>query len=165
MLPQSFDELPMNTSEQRETFAALIRQHEPGHPAKIRELLELRDSIGMANTALGMTRSLEYTVQNLDEAAATITANISSTQKRIADLEEQTGQDFEYADKLARLIQRQQEITDALDLSKNQAPTQLGAELSDTTGEVMETEQTLSQVTKSGNSEARRRQVAGGIKT
>jgi predicted nucleic acid-binding Zn-ribbon protein len=84
-------------------------------------------TVGMANTALGMTRSLEYTVQNLDETAATITANISSTKKRIADVEEQTGQSFEYAEKLERLVRRQQEITDALDLSKNQAPAQAEA--------------------------------------
>jgi len=38
----------MNTHEQRETFDALIRQHSPTYPAKLRELLELRDSIAEA---------------------------------------------------------------------------------------------------------------------
>jgi negative regulator of sigma E activity len=38
----------MNAQEQRETFNALIQQHSPIYPAKIRELLELRDSIAEA---------------------------------------------------------------------------------------------------------------------
>jgi len=38
----------MNAHEQRETFAALIRRHAPTYPAKLKELLELRDSIAEA---------------------------------------------------------------------------------------------------------------------
>jgi len=38
----------MNAHEQRETFDALIRQHSPTYPAKIKELLELKDSIAQA---------------------------------------------------------------------------------------------------------------------
>ncbi len=82
-------------------------------------------TISLANTAQGMTRSLEYSVQNLDEAAAKLEENIKSTQKRMAGLQEQTQQPFEYADKLAGLMKRQQDITEALDLTKNQASNQL----------------------------------------
>lgn len=35
----------MNPTEQRESFAALIREHEPLHSPKLKTLLELRDSI------------------------------------------------------------------------------------------------------------------------
>lgn len=92
-------------------------------------------TVGLANTALGMVRSLEYAIQNLDEAAAKCAENIQSAQKRMADLEAQTGQPFEYAEKLSGLLVRQQEITDALDLAKNQAPAQLDAQPAETSTE------------------------------
>jgi len=38
----------MNLTEQRESFAALIRQHEPLHSPKLQTLVELRDSIAEA---------------------------------------------------------------------------------------------------------------------
>jgi hypothetical protein len=44
-------------------------------------------------------------------------------------LQVQAGQPFEYADKLATLAQRQQELVAALDLTKGQAPGALSAEL------------------------------------
>ena len=92
-------------------------------------------TVSVANTALGMIRSLEYSVQNLDEAAAALVENIKATQKRMTGLREQTEQPFEYAEKLAGLVQRQQEITDALDLAKNQAPYQFDSALQETTEE------------------------------
>ncbi len=76
-------------------------------------------TVSLANTALGMIRSLEYTVQNLEETAAKITGNIAEDRKRLDDLRDQIAQPFEYTDKLERLVKRQQEITDALDLAKN----------------------------------------------
>ena len=91
-----------------------------------------------ANTALGTIRSVEYTIQNLDETAATLTENIKSSQKRIAGMQEQAEQPFEYADKLAALAKRQQEITDALDLNKNQASNQLDAQTNEVPEEVVQ---------------------------
>lgn len=38
----------MNLTEQRESFAALVRQHEPLHSPKLQILMELRDSIAEA---------------------------------------------------------------------------------------------------------------------
>ena len=81
-----------------------------------------------ANTALGTIRSVEYTLQNLDEVAASLANSIADTQKHIADLAVQTTQPFEYEERLIALVRRQQEIADALDLTKNQAPQQLAAE-------------------------------------
>lgn len=81
-----------------------------------------------ANTALGTIRSLEFTVQNLDETAAALTRDIAATQKRLTDLQGQLDAPFEYGDKLTSLVKRQQQITDVLDLTKNQAPSQLDAQ-------------------------------------
>lgn len=91
-----------------------------------------------ANTALGTIRSVEYTIQNLDETAATLAENIKSSQKRIAAMQEQVEQPFEYADKLAALVKRQQEITNALDLNKNQASNQLAAQTSEASEETIQ---------------------------
>lgn len=92
----------------------------------------------IANTALGTIRSLEYTVQNLDDSAVALTRNIADTQKRLADLREQVDTPFEYADKLASVTKRQQRITEALDLNKNQAPNQLDAQANEVAEEAIQ---------------------------
>jgi N12 class adenine-specific DNA methylase/TolA-binding protein len=84
----------------------------------------------MANvgtTALGTMRSVEYALQNLEEVAGTVEQRIAETRKRIFDLQVQTGQPFEYEKRLAALSQRQDEIEDALDLTKGQASAQMDA--------------------------------------
>jgi len=81
----------------------------------------------VGNTALGTMRSVEYTIQNLEEAAAGIEQRIANTRERFADLIVQSEQPFEYEARLASLVQRQQEIEAALDLTKSQAPSQLDA--------------------------------------
>jgi paraquat-inducible protein B len=82
----------------------------------------------VGTTALGTIRSVEYVIQNLDETVANLEQQIATTQKRLADLTVQAAQPFEYAERLATLTQRRQEIEDALDLTKNQASAQLGAD-------------------------------------
>jgi len=81
-----------------------------------------------ANTALGTIRSVEYAIQNLDEVASDVAKNIAETGRRITDLTAQTGQPFEYEERLTSLTLRQQEIADALDLTKNQASGQMEAD-------------------------------------
>jgi TolA-binding protein len=120
-------------------------------------------TLGLANTALGMIRSLEYSVQNLDEVAAALTENIKSTQKRITGLREQTEQPFEYAEKLAGLVQRQQEITDALDLSKNQAPNQLESKSGEAEAEVQSESQTVATTHRNGQTHQPTRGVRIGV--
>lgn len=78
----------------------------------------------ITDSALGTTRSLEHMVQTLHEVVSNLERQIQETRKRITDLTAQCDQPFEYADKLAMLLKRQQEITEALDLTKNQAATQ-----------------------------------------
>ncbi len=82
----------------------------------------------VTDTALGTMRSIEHVIQNLDETANDVASNIANTLKRIADLAAQTDQPFEYEERLSTLIRRQQEIADALDLTKNQASAQLEAD-------------------------------------
>ncbi len=82
----------------------------------------------VGETALGTIRSVEYTIQNMDDAAASLENRIAETRKRITDLTTQAGQPFEYDKRFEFLVQRQQEIEEALDLTKNQAPVALETE-------------------------------------
>jgi len=82
----------------------------------------------VGSTALGTIRSIEYAIQNLEEVAANVSNSLADTRKRIDDLSGQAGQPFEYAERLVELMRRQEEIRDALDLTKNQASAQLEAE-------------------------------------
>ena len=83
------------------------------------------------DTALGTMRSVEYAIQSLDETAVTVEHRIAETRKRIFDLQVQTSQPFEYVARLASLSRRQDEIEDALDLTKGQAAAQLDAQRTD----------------------------------
>jgi hypothetical protein len=80
------------------------------------------------DSAHGTIRSVEHTIQHLEELAATLAQNIADTRKRLTDTQAQVEAPFEYAEKLASLVQRQQEIEDALDLTRNQASSQLDGE-------------------------------------
>jgi N12 class adenine-specific DNA methylase len=101
----------------------------------------------VGNTALGTIRSVEYAIQNLDETAANLEGQIVATQKRLADLAAQVAQPFEYEDRLTSLSRRQQEIEDALDLTKNQAGTQREDEALPATLEIeSETEKEVAQI-------------------
>jgi len=82
----------------------------------------------VTDTALGTIRSVEHMLQNLEQTLAEGEQHLADTEKRITDLTGQIGQPFEYAERLAALRRRQQELTEALDLTKNQASAQLGSD-------------------------------------
>jgi hypothetical protein len=82
----------------------------------------------VTDTALGTIRSVEHAVQTLGEVAVNAEKAITDAHKRSHDLNAQVGQPFEYGERLAVLVLRQQEIADALDLTKNQASGHLEAE-------------------------------------
>ena len=84
----------------------------------------------VTDTAHGTIRSVEHTIQHLEEVAETLSRNIADAHKRLADTQAQADAPFEYAGRLAELVQRQQEIEDELDLTKNQASSQLGDDTS-----------------------------------
>jgi len=80
----------------------------------------------VTDTAHGTIRSVEHTIQHLEEVAETLTRNIADTRKRLADSQAQMDAPFEYAERLSALASRQQEIEDELDLTKNQCSARLG---------------------------------------
>jgi len=82
----------------------------------------------ISDSALGTIRSVEHAVQHLDEVAGNLVQSMADTRKRLAETVAQLDAPFEYAEPLARLSQRQQEIEQQLDLTKSQAPSQLEAE-------------------------------------
>ncbi len=84
----------------------------------------------VTDTAHGTIRSVEHTIQHIEDVAENLTRNIGDARKRLADTQTQVDVPFEYAERLAELVQRQQEIEDELDLTKNQASAQLGTETS-----------------------------------
>jgi N12 class adenine-specific DNA methylase/TolA-binding protein len=73
------------------------------------------------DTALGTIRSVEHAIQHLDDLATSLARNIADVRKRLAESQQQANAPFEYAERLATLVQRQEEIEDALDLTKGQA--------------------------------------------
>ena len=82
----------------------------------------------VTDTALGTIRSLEHTLQHLEETAANFAQNLSDTRKRLAETQAQLKAPFEYAERLAFLARRRQEIEEELDLAKDQAPSGLEGE-------------------------------------
>jgi len=79
----------------------------------------------VTDTAHGTIRSVERAIQHLEDVVETLTRNLADARKRLVDTQAQMGAAFEYADRLAELTRRQQEIENELDLTKNQAPGRL----------------------------------------
>lgn len=85
----------------------------------------------VTDTALGTIRSLEATVQGFEERAVKLDADIADAHKRIKELETKVGTPFEKEEHYQSLCRRQSEIEEQLDLTKNQAPSQVEAESPD----------------------------------
>ena len=81
--------------------------------------------LNVAETSLGMIRSLEYLVQNLEERVTYNQRDLADSEKKCRELESKLGQPFEHESKLQSLAQRQQQLEDALDITKNQAANSL----------------------------------------
>jgi N12 class adenine-specific DNA methylase len=99
----------------------------------------------ITETALGTTRSLEYLVQNLEERTERHQRDLAESEKNCRELEAKVGQPFEHEAKLQSLLQRQQELESALDITKNQAPNQLDSAQSEDADESVATKQAHSQ--------------------
>jgi hypothetical protein len=85
-------------------------------------------ALNLAETPLGMIRSLEYLVQNFEERLAHNQRDLADSEKKCRELETKLGQPFEHESKLQSLAQRQQQLEDALDITKNQAANSLSTE-------------------------------------
>src|ERR1700677_2941947 len=81
----------------------------------------------VTDTALGTIRSLESVVQGFEERMARLESDIKDSQKRATELEAKVGAPFEKEELYHHLAKRQSEIEEQLDLTKNQAPSQLEA--------------------------------------
>ena len=79
----------------------------------------------MTDTALGTIRSLESMVQGFEERATRLESDIKDSRKRATELEAKVGAPFEKEERYHKLVTRQSEIEEQLDLTKNQAPSQL----------------------------------------
>lgn len=82
----------------------------------------------LTDTALGTIRSVEHTIQHLEDLTESLVKGMADTRKRLAETHAQVGLPFEYAAQLAGLQRRRSEIEDALDLTKSQAPSRLDSD-------------------------------------
>jgi len=96
----------------------------------------------VTDTALGTIRSLESEVQGFEERAARMESDIKDSQKRGVELEAKVGAPFEKEERYHKLVNRQSEIEEKLDLTKNQAPVQVESATDDETEEKNLEEQT-----------------------
>jgi N12 class adenine-specific DNA methylase len=85
----------------------------------------------VTDTALGTIRSLESTVQGFEERIERLTMDITDASKRVKELGEKVGAKFEREGRFHELARRQSEIEEKLDLTKNQAPSQIDATSND----------------------------------
>ena len=89
-------------------------------------------SARVTDTALGTIRSLEANVQGFEERASKLEYDITDATKRAKELETKVGAHFEREERYQQLTRRQSEIEEKLDLTKNQAPSQVDADAPDT---------------------------------
>jgi N12 class adenine-specific DNA methylase/predicted O-methyltransferase YrrM len=100
-------------------------------PERVKELVLRGKNAYVANISdspLGTISSLEHVVRSLDERMAECRNDLTGTKLRLAELQPHAHKPFEHEEKLNSLIRRQQEIVQALDLTKNQASNNLAAE-------------------------------------
>jgi hypothetical protein len=100
-------------------------------------------SARVTDTALGTVRSLEVTVQGFEERAERLEMDITDANKRVKELGEKVGAKFEREDRYQQLTRRQSEIEEKLDLTKNQAPSQVEATENTQTEAVIEKTQPI----------------------
>ena len=81
----------------------------------------------VTDTALGTVRSLEANIQGFEERASKLEYDIADANKRAKELETKVGAHFEREERYQQLTRRQSEIEEKLDLTKNQAPSQVEA--------------------------------------
>jgi len=102
--------------------ASRFQQHHRNGFARQKQLQR-----SVTDTALGTVRSLEATVQGFEERAERLALDITDANKRVRELGEKVGAKFEREDRFQELTRRQSEIEEKLDLTKNQASSQVDA--------------------------------------
>jgi hypothetical protein len=117
-------------------FALSIRSSQWGAPELILKGKN-RYTVGATETPLGMIRSLEYLVQNMEGQLADKQTELANAEKQREELKGKIGQPFEHETKLQSLVARQSELDEKLDISKNQAGNSLAAEVAEPVSEVV----------------------------
>ncbi|MGH7988990.1 MAG: DEAD/DEAH box helicase, partial [Limisphaerales bacterium] len=101
-------------------------------------------SVDATETPLGMVRSLEYLVQNMESQLTDKQNELANAEKQRDELKDKIGQPFEHEAKLQTLIARQNELDKKLDITKNQAASSLAAEATEPAVEVESEDETES---------------------
>ncbi len=99
-------------------------------------------TLNAVESALGMIRSLEYLVQNMEGQLTDNQNELAAAKKQRDELKNKFGQPFEHETKLQSLVVRQTELDAKLDISKNQAANSLAAEATETIAEAVAEDQT-----------------------
>ncbi len=102
----------------------------PGFNNTVEVVVRAKSGYGarVTDTALGTIRSLEATIQGFEERDAKLESDIADAHKRATELETKVGAPFENEERYQQLSDRQNEIEEKLDLTKNQAPSQVEAD-------------------------------------
>lgn len=77
---------------------------------------------------IGIITSLEHAARDIEARLDARRHDLAQTQKNLADLSALLGKPFEHEVRYRELLTRQAELVQALDLTKNQAPSELAAE-------------------------------------
>jgi hypothetical protein len=77
----------------------------------------------------GIIRSLEHAVASIEDRIFAREADLVQTSKNLNDLSALVGQPFEHATRLEELLVRQGELVQSLDLTKNQASSELDSDV------------------------------------
>ena len=99
-------------------------------------------SARVTDSALGTIRSLEVNIQGFEERATRLETDITDAHKRVNELGEKVGAKFEREERFQHLSRRQSEIEEKLDLTKNQAPSQVDADAPDENAQKISEKQT-----------------------
>jgi TolA-binding protein len=120
-------------------------------PERVKELVLRGKNAYIANISdapLGTISSMEHVVRSLDERMDECLNDVAQTKHRLEELQPHAHKPFEHEEKLKGLIQRQQEIVQALDLTKNQASNSLAAEPTPVVEESVQERQSITPANK-----------------
>jgi hypothetical protein len=110
------------------TFAGFTLQIWPERKGEIMVKGKNVYAAKISDSPRGTISSLEHVVRSLDSHTNELQATVTATYRRIEEFALHVDKPFEHEEKLRGLVQRQQELMGALDLTKNQASSQLSAE-------------------------------------
>lgn len=82
----------------------------------------------ISDSAFGTIRSLEYSIQNIEERMEKSRRELAESRTRCQELQTKVGAPFDQDDRLQSFLKRQQELETTLDVTKNQAANNLATD-------------------------------------